>query len=152
MNCFVTGRGGGRGGRREGRGPSKMNVFAITWIRLIWFGLNLAWTYYLTLGTSLRKNFSFFSKSKMAAAGQKFARRYTFVGATNWRVNYILVKNGEGDFLTSTLGGVIFFRHLNCDYSLSEVGPWGKNSLWIFVPKWRGSSIQLPANFGPKSG
>ena len=32
---------------------------------------NLAWTYYLTLGTSLRKNFSFFSKSKMAAGGQK---------------------------------------------------------------------------------
>ena len=32
------------------------------------FSQNLAWTYYLTLGTSLRKNFSFFSKSKMAAA------------------------------------------------------------------------------------
>ena len=42
--------------------------FAITWIRLIGSRQNLAWTYYLTLGTSLRKNFSFFSKSKMAAA------------------------------------------------------------------------------------
>ena len=33
-------------------------------IRLIRFG-HLAWTYYLTLQTSLPKNFSFFSKSKM---------------------------------------------------------------------------------------
>ena len=32
---------------------------------------NLAWTYYLTIGTSLWKNFSFFLKSKMAAGGQK---------------------------------------------------------------------------------
>ena len=38
---------------------------------------------YLTLGTSLRNNFSFFTKSKMAAGGQKVARRFTFVGATN---------------------------------------------------------------------
>ena len=45
-----------------------MNVSAITWIRFIGSRQNLAWTYYLTLGTTLRKNFSFFSKSKMAAA------------------------------------------------------------------------------------
>ena len=44
------------------------NVFAITSIRLIGSRQNLAWTYYLTLGTTLRKNFSFSSKSKMAAA------------------------------------------------------------------------------------
>ena len=37
------------------------------WIWLIRFGQYLAWTYYLTLGTTPRKNFSFFSKSKMAA-------------------------------------------------------------------------------------
>ena len=55
-----------------------MNVSAITWIRFIGSRQNLAWTYYLTLGTSLRKNFSFFSKSKMAAGGQKFATRYTY--------------------------------------------------------------------------
>ena len=42
------------------------NVFAITWIRFIGSRQNLTWTFYLTLGTSLRKNFSFFSKSKMA--------------------------------------------------------------------------------------
>ena len=48
------------------------------WIPFIGFSQNLAWTYYLTLGTSLRKNFSFFSKSKMAAGGQKFSTRYTF--------------------------------------------------------------------------
>ena len=47
------------------------NVFAIIWIRFIGSRQNLAWTYYLTLGTNLRKNFSFFSKSKMAAGGQK---------------------------------------------------------------------------------
>ena len=47
-------------------------------IPFIGFRQNLAWTYYLTLETSLRKNFSFFSKSKMAAGGQKFATRYTF--------------------------------------------------------------------------
>ena len=29
----------------------------------------------------------------MAAGGQKFARRYTIVGATNCLVNYILVVN-----------------------------------------------------------
>ena len=56
----------------------QITFFAITWIRFIGFRQNLAWTYYLTLGTSLRKNFSFFSKSKMAAGGQKFATRYTF--------------------------------------------------------------------------
>ena len=54
-----------------------MNVSAITWIRFIGSRQNLAWTYYLTLGTSLRKNFSFFSKSKMAAGGQKIETRYT---------------------------------------------------------------------------
>ena len=70
---------------QDGRRRSKIcdalyffNVFAITSIRLIGSRQNLAWTYYLTLGTSLRKNFSFFSKSKMAAGGQKFSTRYTF--------------------------------------------------------------------------
>ena len=62
MTYFVTGRERGRGG------PSKINVFAITWIRFIGSRQNLAWIYYLTLGTTLRKNFSFSSKSKMAAA------------------------------------------------------------------------------------
>ena len=41
------------------------------WIRFIGFRQNLAWTYYLNQGTSLRKNFSFFAKSKMAAGSQK---------------------------------------------------------------------------------
>ena len=48
--------------------------FAITSIRLIGSRQNLAWTYYLTLGTSLRNNFSFFSKSKMATGGQNLRR------------------------------------------------------------------------------
>ena len=63
---------------QDGRRRSKIcdalyffNVFAITWIRFIGSRQNLAWTHYLTLGTILRKNFSFFSKSKMAAGGQK---------------------------------------------------------------------------------
>ena len=38
------------------------------YVRLMGSRQNLAWTYYLTLGTTPRKNFSFFSKSKMAAA------------------------------------------------------------------------------------
>ena len=50
MTCFVTGR-----GEMGGGGPSKINVFAINWIRFIRFRQNLAWTYYLTLGTILRK-------------------------------------------------------------------------------------------------
>ena len=74
MTCFVTGRGGGER-ERKGRGPSKINVFAITWIWFIGFRQNLTWTYYLTLGT-------FFLKSKMAAGGQKFATRYTFFAIT----------------------------------------------------------------------
>ena len=41
------------------------------WIRFIGFRQNLAWTHYLTLGIILWKNFSFLSKSKMAAGGQK---------------------------------------------------------------------------------
>ena len=40
------------------------------WISFIRFGQNLAWTYYLTLVTRLRKNFSFITKFKMAAWGQ----------------------------------------------------------------------------------
>ena len=76
MNCFVTeggggSGGGGGGGGRGGGGGGKFTFFAITWIRLIGSRQNLAWTYYLTLGTSLRKNFSFFSKSKMTTGGQK---------------------------------------------------------------------------------
>ena len=62
MNGFVTGR---------GRGCGLSNVFGITRIRFIRFGPNWAWTYYLTLETSLRTNFSFLSKSKMAAGGQR---------------------------------------------------------------------------------
>ena len=77
MNCFVT-EGGGGGGRRGRAGGGKFTFFAITWTPFIGSRQNLAWIYYLTLGTSLRKNFSFFSKSKMAAGGQKFATRYTF--------------------------------------------------------------------------
>ncbi len=49
----------------------QITFFAITWIRLIGSRQNLACTYYLTLGTTLRKNFSFFSKSKMVAAAIK---------------------------------------------------------------------------------
>ena len=56
-------------------------LFVITWIRFIGFRQNLAWTYYLTLGTSLRKNFSFFSKSKMAASGQKL--NFDIISAQN---------------------------------------------------------------------
>ena len=75
MNCVVTGGKEGRGGRGEGGEEHKMNVFlnnsgpkfAVPFIR---FGQNLAWTYYLTLETSLWKNF--FSKSKMAAGSQRF--------------------------------------------------------------------------------
>jgi hypothetical protein len=37
------------------------------WFPFIRTGRNLAWKYYLTLKTSLRKNFSFIPKSKMAA-------------------------------------------------------------------------------------
>ena len=56
---------------------------AITWIRFIGSIQNLAWTYYLTLGTSLWENFSFFLKSKMAAGGQiefrhNFGSKFTF--------------------------------------------------------------------------
>ena len=56
MNCFVTEGGGGSGGGGGGSGSGgggKFTFFAITWIRLIGFRQNLAWTYYLTLGTSL---------------------------------------------------------------------------------------------------
>ena len=40
------------------------------WISFIRFGQNLAWTYFLTLLTSLSKNLSVSAKSKMAARGQ----------------------------------------------------------------------------------
>ena len=42
------------------------------WISFILFGQNLAWIYYLTLEISMRKNFQYFSKSKMADGGQTF--------------------------------------------------------------------------------
>ena len=41
----------------------------IIWLPFVRFGQNLVWTFYLTLETCLRKNFSFFSKVKMAAVG-----------------------------------------------------------------------------------
>ena len=41
------------------------------WISFIWFGQKLSWTYYLTPQTIFWKNFRFFSKSKMAARGQR---------------------------------------------------------------------------------
>ena len=59
----------------------EINVFAITWIRFIGSKQNLAWTYYLTLGTSLWKNISFFLKSKMAAGGQKL--NFDIISAQN---------------------------------------------------------------------
>ena len=81
----TAGAGGGCGG--EG----KITFFALTWIRFIGSRHNLAWVYYLTLGTSLRKNFSFFSKSKMVAGGQKFATRYT--GRTKKNDTQVKAKN-----------------------------------------------------------
>ena len=75
---------------QDGRRRSKIcdalyffNVLAITWIWFYGSRQNLAWTYYLTLGTSLWKNFSFFLKSKMAAGGQiefrhNFGSKFTF--------------------------------------------------------------------------
>ena len=41
------------------------------WMLFIRFGQNLAWTYFLTLQTSLCKNLSVRAKSKMAARGQR---------------------------------------------------------------------------------
>ena len=40
-------------------------------ISFIRFGQNLAWTYFLTLQSTLRKNLSVSSKSKMSAVGQR---------------------------------------------------------------------------------
>ena len=41
------------------------------WFLFIRLGQNLAWTYHLPLQKSLRRNFSFNAKSKMAARGQR---------------------------------------------------------------------------------
>ena len=72
MNCFVTeGSDADVADADADEEEGKFTFFAITWIRLIGSRQNLAWTYYLTLGTSLRRNFSFFSKSKMTTGGQK---------------------------------------------------------------------------------
>ena len=88
--------GGAVGGAEEEEYCSPSVFFAITWIRFIGFIQNLAWTYYLTLGTSLRKNFSFFSKSKMAAGGQKFATRHTF-SIFSWNPTFNIIFLYEGD-------------------------------------------------------
>ena len=50
---------------------SKITFRLGKWIPLIRFGQNLAGRYYSTIETSLSKNFSFFSKSKLASGGQK---------------------------------------------------------------------------------
>ena len=80
MNCFVTEGWGEAAGAAEAEaaGEGKFTFLLGIWIPFIGFRQNLAWVYYMTLGTRLRKNFSFCSKSKMAAGGQKFATRYTF--------------------------------------------------------------------------
>ena len=48
----------------------QITFWLVIWIPLIRFGQNLAWTYNLTLQTSLCKNFSFKAKFKIAARGQ----------------------------------------------------------------------------------
>ena len=67
-------------GRQGSKVQNRPNLTPITlqitfrlciWILFIRFGQNLAWTYYLTLQTSLHKNFSFIAISKMAAGGQR---------------------------------------------------------------------------------
>ena len=92
-----------RRGRERGRERgSKMNVFAITWIRLVWFGLNLAWTYNFTLETSPRKNFSFSSKSKMAGGGQKFQNRSNLTPQITFRLRIWNRRIRFGQYLACT--------------------------------------------------
>ena len=62
----------------------EINVFAITWIRFIGFRQNLAWTYYLTLGTSLRKFFHFSQNPRWPPAVKNF-QRYTFFIEPNFQ-------------------------------------------------------------------
>ena len=52
--------------------PYQITFWLGVWSLFVRFGQILAWIYYLTLETSLQKNFSFFSQSKMAAGGQNF--------------------------------------------------------------------------------
>jgi hypothetical protein len=60
LGTALSQEGKGKGKEKEKEeDPAKLMFFAITWIRLIGFRQNLAWTYYLTLEISLRKNFSF---------------------------------------------------------------------------------------------
>ena len=70
MNCFVTGRKRRRGRGRE-RGPSNLNLVHMIWTR---FDMDIQ----LDPRNKLAEEFFIFSKSKMAAGGQKFATRYTF--------------------------------------------------------------------------
>ena len=79
--AFSQRDGDGAAGAAEAAAEEGKFTFLLRiWIPFIGFSQNLAWTYYLTLGTSLRKIFSFFSKSKMAAGGhkgEKFATRFS---------------------------------------------------------------------------
>ena len=68
-----------------------MNVFAITLIRFIASRQNLAWTYYLTLGTSLRNNFSFSQNPRWPPA-VKYLRHVILV--LQYPVNWIQTKFG----------------------------------------------------------
>ena len=76
------------------------------WIRFIGFRQNLAWTHYLTLGIILWKNFSFLSKSKMAAGGQKIEFRHNFGSKITFRLGkwIPLIRFGQ-----NLARGVIFF-------------------------------------------
>ena len=133
-----------------------MNVSAITWIRFIGSRQNLAWTYYLTLGTSLRKNFSFFSKSKMAAGGQKL--NFDIISAQN---SHFGLANGSR---SSDFQGQWIQEAINCiprSQQLPQNLKWpqvGSNLVFWYLTLIRqaytsvGATKWLPRARGPFNG
>jgi hypothetical protein len=86
----------------KARGGGTRSIWLGIWIPFIGFRQNLAWTYHLTLGTTLWKRFSFFSKSKMAAGSQKLnfdiiSARKSHFGLANGSLSSDLDKIRQAD-------------------------------------------------------
>ena len=113
---------------------SKIAFWLGKWIPFIRFGQNLAGKYYLTQGTSLRKNFWPIPKSKMAPAGKKNLPLNIYFSFDRRQPSWILRKtknSSAGLFLGSS--SISMPNIVLIGWTGSELFKKSKTSLWTYV-------------------